>query len=67
MRSISKKVLPLLVLFGAVASVQAQTITGTFTGTLTDPSGSVLPKAKVTATNTATNVQFSANTNDAGI
>lgn len=67
MRSISKKILPLLVLFGAVASVSAQTITGTFTGTLTDPSGSVLPKAKVTATNTATNVQFSANTNDAGI
>ncbi|MFN8811456.1 MAG: carboxypeptidase regulatory-like domain-containing protein, partial [Acidobacteriota bacterium] len=54
-------------MFGAVASVSAQTITGTFTGTLTDPSGSVLPKAKVTATNTATNVQFSANTNDAGI
>lgn len=48
-------------------SLGAQTITGSFTGTLTDPSGSILPKAKITATNTGTNVSYTANTNDAGI
>src|SRR5688572_6026303 len=45
----------------------AQTITGAFTGTLTDPSGAVLPNAKITATNTATNVSFDGVTNTSGV
>src|ERR1700675_4123099 len=36
-------------------------------GNVTDRSGSVVPAAKVTATNTATGVAFTSVTNDAGI
>lgn len=57
----------LLALTSLYQTASAQTITGTFTGTLTDPSGSVLPNAKVTATNTGTNINYTAQTNDAGI
>ena len=45
----------------------AQTITGSFTGTITDQSGAVVPKARVTATNVATNVVSVALSNDSGI
>lgn len=45
----------------------AQTITGAFTGTLSDQSGAVVPNAKVTATNTGTNVSYTAQSNDAGV
>ncbi|MFN7921558.1 MAG: carboxypeptidase regulatory-like domain-containing protein [Bryobacteraceae bacterium] len=45
----------------------AQTITGTITGTVVDPQGAVIPNAKVTATNTGTNVAFSGTTNAAGL
>ncbi len=45
----------------------AQTITGAFTGTLTDPSGAVVPGVRVTATNTATNVAHVATANESGI
>ncbi len=48
-------------------SASAQTITGAFTGTLTDQSGAVVPNAKVTATNVGTNVTYSAQSNDAGV
>src|SRR5258708_3680754 len=44
-----------------------QTITASITGTVTDPSGAVVPGVKVTATNTATNNQFPPTTNDAGV
>jgi hypothetical protein len=68
MKTISKKILTFCVMLFALSTLSnAQTITGTFTGTLTDPSGSVLPKVKVTATNTGTNVGFTATSNDAGI
>ncbi len=50
-----------------VATASGQTITGTFTGTLTDASGAVVPNAKVTATNKATNIATSATTNDSGV
>jgi hypothetical protein len=53
-----------LCLFG---SLSAQTITASVTGTVADPSGAVVPNVKVTATNRATNVSFSATTNDAGV
>ena len=41
----------------AAAVLQAQEITGNISGTVTDPSGSVIPGANVTATNTGTGAQ----------
>ena len=40
----------------AVSVLHAQEITGNISGTVTDSSGSVIPKANVTATNTGTGV-----------
>ena len=50
-----------------IQSAPAQTITATITGTVTDPSGAVVPNVKVTATNTATSVTFEAQTNQSGV
>ena len=63
------KKLHCLTLILALASpfAAAQTITGAFTGTLADPSGAVIPNAKVTATNTGTNVAYTAQSNAAGV
>jgi hypothetical protein len=44
-----------------------QTITASITGTVTDPSGAIVPSVKVTATNTSTNQAYSANTNESGV
>jgi len=52
----------LLATFGAV---DAQT-TGSVTGTITDPSGAVVPGARVTLVNQSTRLEQSATTNDAG-
>jgi len=48
-------------------SVNAQSIAGSITGTVTDSSGAVVPSATVTATFVATNQKFVAKTNDLGI
>lgn len=56
----------LLICFAASPGV-AQTITGAVTGTVTDPSGAVIPNVRVTATNTATNIANTTQSNDAGI
>ncbi len=45
----------------------AQTITGSVRGTITDPTGAVIPNATVTATNTATGVSSTTQTNGAGL
>ena len=45
----------------------SQTITGTLNGTVTDPSGGVLPNVKVVATNVDTNIEYTATTNAAGV
>lgn len=45
---------------------EAQTITATINGVVTDPSGAVLPNAAVTAKNVATGVETSATANAAG-
>ena len=45
----------------------AQTTTGAITGSVTDPSGALIPNVKVTATNTATNIANSTQSNDAGV
>jgi hypothetical protein len=45
----------------------AQTITGSVRGMVTDPTGAVIPNATVTATNVATGVTSSTQTNGAGL
>ena len=51
----------------AISTVSAQTITGSISGTVTDPSGAVISGAKVTASDVDTGVQTSATTNGQGI
>ncbi len=46
----------LLVVSGVPAFLQAQDATGKIAGVITDPSGSVVPQAKVTATNVETKI-----------
>jgi Carboxypeptidase regulatory-like domain/TonB dependent receptor len=53
-----------MVLFGLTA--WAQNNKGTIVGTVTDPNAAVVPNAKVTATNLATNAAHEATTNDEG-
>ncbi len=50
----------------AASPVEAQTITGTINGVVTDASGAILPNANVTAKNTATGVETSATANASG-
>src|SRR5258708_12803555 len=45
----------------------AQTITGSVNGTVTDPTGAVVPNAKVTATNVDTGIATATTTNGDGI
>ncbi|MFN9897104.1 MAG: carboxypeptidase-like regulatory domain-containing protein [Acidobacteriota bacterium] len=44
----------------------AQNITGSFSGSVTDPSGAVVTGAEVTATNLETNQTLAAKTNELG-
>ena len=60
-------VLVLGALLCAANLASAQTITAAITGTVNDPSGSVVPNAKVIATNTGTNVSFETSTNESGL
>ncbi len=55
-----------LLLASATASL-AQTVTGSITGTVTDPSGAVVPNAAVVAVNTATGVRTPTTSNGAGV
>jgi Carboxypeptidase regulatory-like domain len=50
----------------AGAPLRAQSSSGGITGTVTDKSGAVIPKAEVTATNTETGVQQNTQTNGTG-
>ncbi|SFS10499.1 TonB-dependent Receptor Plug Domain [Granulicella pectinivorans] len=61
--------LSLMLLLAVCCCVSAfgQTITGSVNGTVTDPSGAVVPNAKATATNIDTNVATSSTTNKDGI
>jgi Carboxypeptidase regulatory-like domain len=56
----------LLVLMCGVLNAGAQTIVGRISGTVTDSTGAVIPNATVTATNNATNLSRTANTDDSG-
>ena len=59
---------PLLLLLGllAPATAGAQTGAASLTGIVTDGTGAAVPGATVTATNQATNVDYTAVSNDAG-
>src|SRR5689334_13566350 len=50
-----------------VASAFAQRTTGSIQGRVTDPQGAVVSKAKVTITNTATNLRLELTTNEEGV
>lgn len=50
-----------------LSSAMAQTVTGSITGLVTDPSGAVVVGASVTAENVATSVKTSAKTNASGV
>src|ERR1700691_1951720 len=50
-----------------LASALGQTVTGSITGLVSDPSGAVVVGATVTAENTGTGVKTSAKTNAAGV
>jgi len=56
----------LIVIFGW-NTTQAQTVTGSITGQVTDPSGALVSGATVTAENVATAVKTTATTNSAGL
>src|SRR5947209_3772067 len=52
---------------GLAGTVSAQTFQAQITGVVRDPRGAVIPNAKVVATNTATGVAYSAESNGQGI
>jgi hypothetical protein len=61
------KVFLALVLLATGIPLTAQSVTGTITGSVTDPTGAVIPGATVKVTETATGVSHSAVSNTAGI
>ena len=61
-----RSILSLLFLGGLVLPLSATGPTGTITGTVTDPSGASVPKAKIAVRNLATNAARDALTNDDG-
>ena len=60
-----QKVLSLVLLLG-LFPLAAQTVLGTITGRVYDPTGSSVPDATITATNTGTNVAYRGITNESG-
>src|SRR5262245_49787423 len=56
-----------LILLASASLLSGQTGSGTIQGTVTDPSGAVVPGAAVTATNIATGVQTARTTTGAGL
>jgi hypothetical protein len=57
----------LLIVLLAVPSIFAQSIYGSFTGVITDASGSVAPNVSVTARNTGTAAVFTSHSDGAGV
>jgi hypothetical protein len=50
-----------------IGALHGQTTFATITGSVTDPSGAVLPGATIVATHTTTNSQTTTQSNDSGI
>jgi hypothetical protein len=65
-RFVSRGLLLTSLLLFCPALTSAQTGAASLTGIITDQTGAVVPGATVTATNQATNVEYTAITNDAG-
>ncbi len=63
----SKSILLITFFAFALSPAWAQTITGSITGTVTDPAGGVVPNATVTARNVNTNITTENTTNAAGV
>src|SRR5437899_5454320 len=59
-------VLAILVVLCVAVGVNAQTFRGAINGTVTDPSGAVVPGAQVKATNIATGIEYSSVTTSDG-
>jgi hypothetical protein len=57
----------ILMVCACTQAALAQTVTGSVTGIVTDPSGAIVRDAQVTATNVDTNVQTSQKTNGEGV
>src|SRR5215467_736330 len=57
----------LLVLFASTVTFAQTSGSGTITGTLTDPSGAVVPGGDVSITNTDTGIERKTTSNEAGI
>ena len=55
-----------LLILASGAAVWSQTVQGVITGTITDPTGAVVPNATVTITNTGTNISQSTTTGSDG-
>ena len=66
LRFVSLSVLPAVILISA-GFVSAQRTSGQLTGTVTDPNGAAVVGATVTVTQTGTNAQREATTNEDGI
>jgi hypothetical protein len=66
MKRLCLSIVPVLLLCLAAITGAAQTVTGSVRGTITDPSGAIIPGAAITVTNTATGVNTKATTNGAG-
>lgn len=66
-KSIILHILSVILLVVCCVVSRAQTITGSVNGTVTDPSGAVIPNAKVMATNTETGVATETTTNTDGV
>ena len=67
LRSTYFKIMAVAILLICSSATWAQTITGGVNGSVTDPSGAVIPNAKVAATNTETGVVTETTTNTDGI
>ncbi len=68
MKAISRLSICLMLAFGILTAIgNAQVLYGTLTGSVTDASGSVVPGAQVTATNTQTGSQATTESNTSGI
>src|SRR5437660_1019387 len=62
-----KPIVVVTVLLLTFSPVRTQTITGSITGTITDPAGALVPNATVTARNVETNISTETKTNAAGV
>src|SRR5215471_19560444 len=66
-RSTYFKIMAVAILLICSSATWAQTITGGVNGIVTDPSGAVIPNAKVAATNVETGVVTETTTNNDGL